>query len=105
MKISVVGVTVSVEFVKLVEDIYLLREKIQNEDNKKIVDEIQNISIHNVKFLTDIFLYISRSSLSLNAKAFEEFLKQKFEYEYKSQVPLTPQQKENKEFKINLFKR
>ena len=32
----------------------------------------------------DVFLYLSRTSMSLNASAFKKFLEQKFEYEYKT---------------------
>jgi hypothetical protein len=51
----------------------------------KILLNIEMKQEHNVKFLIDLYLNISRTSLSLNAKGFEELLKSKFEIAYPGQ--------------------
>lgn len=90
------------EFVKLLEEIYYLKKKYFNtftEEEKETIEEIRKIMIHNTKFLIDVFLFLSRSTLSIYAKAFEEFLKQKFEYEYKQPELMKPHE-EKREFKF-----
>ena len=58
----------------------------QAEDKTKTTDEanemIYNILDEDTKYLCDIFLYLTRSSLSLNGVAFDTLNKARFEYEY-----------------------
>jgi len=95
------------EFVKFVDDLINQKEKAMQEnlltsEMKETLEKTIKASINNVRFLVDIFLYISRSSLSLNAKAFEELLKNRFEYEYA--YPTQPEQpKTETKTEIKLF--
>ena len=96
------------EFVKILEEIYKLKQqlkegKLVDKETEESLQKTEQIMIHNVKFLVDVFLFLSRSSLSINAKAFVEFLKQKFEYEYKGSEVEMPQEK--RELKLNIFGR
>lgn len=47
-----------------------------------ILFKVENINSHNLKFLVDVFLYLSNSTLSLRATAFDTLTKSKFEYWY-----------------------
>jgi hypothetical protein len=95
------------EFVKFVDDLIKQKEKAMQEnlltsEMIETLDKTINKSIDNVRFLIDVFLYISRSSLSINAKAFEELLKNRFEYEYS--YPTQPEQpKAQTKTEIKLF--
>jgi len=95
------------EFVKLVDDLIKQKEKAKEENlltsgMLETLDKSIDTAINNVRFLIDIFLYISRSSLSVNAKAFEELLKNRFEYEYA--YPTKPEQpKTETKTEIKLF--
>lgn len=96
------------EFVKLLEEIYYFKRKYFNtltDEEKETLEEIRKIMIHNTKFLIDVFLFLSRSTLSIYAKAFEEFLKQKFEYEYRQYPELIKPKEEKKEYKFISLKR
>lgn len=91
------------EFVKLIEEIYRLENDLKNDniydsDLEKTIKKVLYISMHNVKFLIDVFLYLSRTSLSLDAEAFKKFLEQKFEYEYKTTPTQTPVKEEKPKF-------
>lgn len=96
------------EFVKILEDLYTFKKHFfekMTEKEKETFEQIRKIMIHNTKFLIDVFLYLSRSTLSINAKAFEEFLKQKFEYEYRQPEIKIPHTEEKKEFRFIGFRR
>lgn len=43
----------------------------------------KNTMHHNLKFLADMYFYITRSTLSLEAMAFEGILKNRYEYDYR----------------------
>lgn len=55
--------------------------------SKKLLQENKNMLEHQIKFLVDMFLMISRSSLSRNGAAFGELLKQRFEIQYSDTRP------------------
>lgn len=82
------------EFVKVTEHYFDYKDDLQKKSfkisdrAKKVLDDNTKIFEHNVKFLVDLFLIISRTSLSLNGAAFGELLKQRFEIEYKQGVNL-----------------
>ncbi|MEM4878276.1 MAG: hypothetical protein QW616_05975 [Thermoplasmata archaeon] len=92
------------EFVKLVEEIQRFEKdyKKLTEEQKITLQKIKQIMSHNFKFLVDVFAFLSRSTMSINSKAFEEFLKQKYEYEYS--YP-TEQKEKEKEKQFFFFKK
>lgn len=57
----------------------------------------KNLMLHNVKFLADIFFYISRSTLSLEAMAVDSIWKNRYEYTYSGMPgqPVAPEQKKS----------
>lgn len=62
------------------------REKYKEQwaKTQRILDYIRGLLLHDVKFAIDVFLFLSRSTLSLNAEAFKSLLTNKFEVEYSS---------------------
>lgn len=52
------------------------------ERTRKLLDNNERLIEHNAKFLIDLYLNISRTSLSLGATGFMEMLKNKFEVNY-----------------------
>jgi len=77
----------------------MLTEKDRNQfilsdETKKMFDNIMKIKEGDVKFLVDLYLNISRTSLSLGATGFLETLKNKFEINYAQRE--IPQIKEEK---------
>jgi len=74
--------------------------KFSDEGKKEILDtldQVKKMFLHDVKFSADIFLFLTRSSLALTGIAFDTLSKQRFEYEYGGQYPLTqPQQPSSK---------
>ncbi|MEM5810114.1 MAG: hypothetical protein QW156_04480 [Candidatus Aenigmatarchaeota archaeon] len=86
------------ELVKIAEFIYDYEEEIRKgeDDEVNIVyQQIKNMMLHNTKFAVDIFLYLSRSSLSLEGVAFDKLSKSRYEYEYGQQEM---KEKEEKKF-------
>jgi len=96
------------EMVKIAEFYYDYKDDLNNSDAKKIcfADEgcltkegkeeiLRNIASnqhmieHNIKYLCDIFLYIARSSVSLEALGFDTLTKARYEYGYGQQTPTT----------------
>lgn len=73
---------------------------------KDIINLMENnrkFMLHNIKFLVDIFLYLSRSTLSLGMNAFEILSTSKFEYAYSDIPGMKPTEEQAKSpFKINL---
>ena len=57
--------------------------------------QIQRLASHNLKFLVDIYLYLSNSTLSISAVAFDTLSKNRFEYSYPQQgyQPAQPPQR------------
>ncbi|MFW6121189.1 MAG: hypothetical protein ACOC80_09875 [Petrotogales bacterium] len=80
-------------------DEYVEREVICTDKEEKL--KIQNVintlyqirkhESHNLKFLIDVFLYLSNSTLSISAVAFDTLSKSRFEYSYPQQG-YSPQQ-------------
>lgn len=73
------------DYIKLFEDD-------KESDIYKTLNTIRKHDSHNLKFLIDIFLYLSNSTLSLGATAFDTLSKNRFEYAYPNQgyMPATP---------------
>lgn len=75
------------EFVKVAELLYDYQEDISKRIHlsprtKRIIDNNENLIGHNVKFLIDLYLNISRTTLSIGATGLLELLKSKFEVSY-----------------------
>jgi hypothetical protein len=60
----------------------------------KMLAQIQNLNNHNTKFITDIYLYLNRSTLSLGGYGFDSITKSRYEYEYSQPGMATPEQKQ-----------
>lgn len=85
------------EFIKIAEILYDFKDKhdvmIKNKEIKpsanydKLLDNCMQRIEHNAKFLIDLYLNISRSSLSVNGTGFMELLKNKFEVDYRGTNP------------------
>lgn len=56
-----------------------------SESTRQMLQNIQYKQSHNVKFLADVFLYLSRSTLSYRAMGFDTLTSQRFEYSYPNQ--------------------
>lgn len=77
------------EFVKVAELMYDLKDKLEkkvsfvmSDRTIKVLDNNQLLIEHNIKFLVDLYLNISRTSLSLGATAFMELLNNRYEVVY-----------------------
>jgi len=89
------------DFVNAAELFYDVQSQIReamlkyDEDTKKqltkTLEYIRGLLLHDVKFAIDVFLFLSRSTLSIDAKAFEMLLTSKMEYEYKTVGEPIPQ--------------
>jgi hypothetical protein len=66
------------------------------QDIAKLMENCRKFMLHNIKFLVDIFLYLSRSTLSLSMSAFEILSTSRYEYAYPGMENLVPQPKEEK---------
>lgn len=88
------------EFVKNIELLFDYEEFLDAKKKKDPEFKLSNTSErllatakqmmeHNAKFLIDLYLAIGRTSLSINAVAFTETLRNKFEIAYSGQHPLT----------------
>lgn len=89
------------EFVKLTEDMYELKKYVsENGTNEALItlEKAIDIQKHNMQFLIDVFLWLARTSMSKEAKAFDKILEQKFEHEYHQYVhtPIQQQQQQEK---------
>jgi hypothetical protein len=65
---------------------------------KQILDTLYSIrkhASHNLKFLVDIYLYLSNSTLSISGAAFDTLSKSRFEYSYpqRQYTPVQPNRK------------
>lgn len=56
--------------------------KTHGENIKDMLDSINSMILHGVKFQANIYLYLMRSTLSIGAKAFSDIGTNKYEYEY-----------------------
>ena len=65
------------------------------ENIRLTMKQIQKHTSHNLKFLVDIYLYLSNSTLSVSAVAFDTLSKSRFEYSYPHQgyQPVSPEPK------------
>ncbi|MCJ7458335.1 MAG: hypothetical protein MUP17_05030 [candidate division Zixibacteria bacterium] len=72
------------------------KEEIKNkEDVMKTLTTIRKYDSHNLKFLIDIYLYLSNSTLSIGGTAFDTLSKNRYEYAYPNAGynPAAPPQK------------
>lgn len=60
------------------------------------IDQVERIMLHNVKFSIDIYLYLTRSSLSVKGAAFDTLSKNRFEYDYQNPQQIPEQKGERK---------
>jgi len=77
------------DLTKLAEFLYDYEQQFEKFDFKKhkekiknTLDQIKKMVLHDVKFGVDVFLFLARSTLGLNAFAFDSLSKSRFEYEY-----------------------
>lgn len=70
---------------------------------QKLLDNNARLIEHNAKFLVDLYLNISRTSLSVGATGLMELLRNKYEIQYNQQLPAELAQQQNKGW--GLFKR
>lgn len=73
-----------------------------NKDTQRMLKGIKYKMLHNIKFLCDVFLYLSRSTLSLEGAAFDTITKTRFEYYYPGQQQLVQPETKKGFFNINL---
>lgn len=59
-----------------------IADKKQSKTTEEANEMVYSILDEDTKYLCDIFLYLTRSSLSLNGVAFDTLNKSRFEYEY-----------------------
>lgn len=99
------------DFVKNIEIMYDYQEKINKEIKEateespeekrrtlrleKLSDENDKLSEHIIKFMIDLYFIMARTTLSLNATAFMELLKNKYEVHYPNQT-INPSTQEKK---------
>jgi len=72
------------------------REKKELKEMINILERIKKLDLHNVKFLADIYMYLCRSTLSIDASAFDTLTTSRFEYHYP--VPQAPREPERRFF-------
>lgn len=80
------------EFVKILELLYDVKAHdtiILTDQSEKMINDIRSNMEHSVKFLIDLYLNISRTSLSKGGKAFNQFLDNKFEFMYNNNQVIT----------------
>jgi hypothetical protein len=78
-------------------------DKETKEDMKGLMESNRKYMLHNIKFLVDLFLYLSRSTLSLSMSAFEILSTAKYEYAYADMMGLNPKPQEPRmPFKLNM---
>lgn len=96
------------DFVASAESLYDYKQEINkgnikvNNNTKKMLENIRVKMLHNIKFLCDVYLYLSRSTLSLEATAFDTITKNRYEYYYPGQQPYAPQEQKRGFFNIKL---
>lgn len=76
------------DFVASAETLYDIQEDIAkkkitvNANTIKMLENVRVKLVHSVKFLVDVFFYLSRSTLSLEASGFDTITKTRYEYYY-----------------------
>lgn len=63
----------------------------EGDEVHKILQQIDRLDEHNIKFLIDIFLYLCNSTLSVSGVAFDTLTKSRFEYHYPENPYYMPQ--------------
>lgn len=89
------------EFTKISEIMFDQKEKMMKDPNisersKILLKNNERLIEHNTKFLVELYFNMARTTLSLNATAFIEFLKNKFEVLYPSGLPNSQPQEATK---------
>jgi len=76
------------DLVKLGEFLYDYIDTLENADSetKEALEDIKNMILHDIKFSVDIYLYLMRSTLGVDAFAFDSLSKSRYEYEYGGQA-------------------
>jgi hypothetical protein len=78
-------------------------ERSDDDEVKQLMETNRKLMLHNIKFLCDIFLYMLRSSLSLNMSAFDILATNKYEYAYNEYPGIAPREQPAKSpFKISM---
>lgn len=90
------------EFCKVTEILFDYTDNLESREKSKTIvlshrtkitlENVTKLMEHNIKFLLDLYLNISRSSLSIGATGFMEILKNKYEITYPSAGGLHPQE-------------
>lgn len=101
------------DFVSCAELLYDYKAAIEkkkfkvNENTRLMLENIRRQLLHNIKFLVDVFFYLSRSTLSLEATGFDTITKNRYEYFYPEGMRgFSPQDQQKKGFfNINLGKK
>lgn len=83
------------------ENHLLYKLKVLNE-TLEIIKRIKQDFIHNFKFMVDVFNYLSSSTLSLGAAAFDKLSTNSFEYHYPEIDHFQGQQQPRSRFNFNL---
>lgn len=93
------------DLVKLGEFYYDLLETddIKDKKVKEVLRTTKDMVLHNIKFSVDIYLYLLRSTLGVEAFAFDSMSKSRYEYEYGGATPTSLTPPDNK--KLSFFKR
>ncbi len=85
------------DLTKLAEFLYDYEQQLEKfnfkkykQEIKEILDQIKKMMLHDVKFSVDVFLFLSRSTLGLEAFAFDSLSKSRFEYQYDYPYTLVP---------------
>jgi len=80
------------EFVKILEQQYDLdidKNKLFTNEGRVLLKNSRSLMEHNIKFLIDLYLNISRSTLSKKGFGFTELLQNKFEFRYDNNQTFT----------------
>ncbi len=80
------------------------KEKVLNHTQEMLKGSKKKL-LHDIKFLVDIFFYLSRSTLSLEGAAFDTITKQRYEYYYPNQSQQLSQEPKRSAFNINMGRR
>jgi hypothetical protein len=98
------------EFTKIAELLYDYREFLEEKKKKGeyvltdrtvlILDNTQNLLLHNIKFLVDLYLNIGRTSLSIGATGWSDISTGKYDISYSQDSLKTPQQNEDKSTRL-----
>jgi hypothetical protein len=91
-----VNVSLALFEIKNTESKLVFKNKEDKEEHaelKKMLEKTVRGMANTLRYLVSIYLFISRSTLSLGGKAFEEFTKEKIEYLYPNQQQPMPSKK------------